>query len=171
MQSVYTLLFPVGMLIFIFIAFRKHLFKFTGTRHKTRIIYGLAVCCFLTVTLFIQFNADFATIWKSLFVGLVVSLPWIFYEKKSYEKNIVGSILVKRPKQRGLQLAVLFLFIIGLQLFYHSDIGEMVLNAKWPVLSICVAWAIAQTFLLYHVINIEKKIGSPLIEGSKNSSQ
>jgi hypothetical protein len=73
-QIIYSLIFFGGMFIFIFIAFRKNLYKFTGTRHKTRVIYGTALSIFLTSVLLFQFEINFPVIEKSLIVGLVISI-------------------------------------------------------------------------------------------------
>ncbi len=169
MQIIYSLIFFAGMLIFIFIAFRKNLYKFTGTRHKTRLIYGTAASIFLTSVLLFQFDINLSVIEKSLVVAIVISLPWIFYEKKRYAKKIVGTTLATKPQNRSMHLIWLVLFSVGLQLFYDSDIGRTVMNIKWPLLGLSFAWVIVQMFLLFYVSDIEKGLGSPIMEVSKRA--
>jgi hypothetical protein len=167
--SNYSLIFFVGMLIFIFIAFRKNLYKFTGTRHKTRVIYGTAASIFLTSVLLYQFDINSSVIGKSLIVGIVISLPWIFYEKKRYDKIIVGTTIATKPMKQSIHLLLLVLLSVGLQLFYDSDIGRMVSIAKWPLLGLSFAWVIVQIFLLYYFNRIEKKVGGPIMENNKSA--
>jgi hypothetical protein len=169
MPHVYTLLFPAGLLIFIFVAFRKNLYKFTGTKHKTRLIYGTAASIFMTSVLLFQFDLNLSVIGKSLIVAIAISLPWIFYEKNRYEKKIVGTTLATKPQNRSIHLLWLVLFSVGLQVFYDSDIGRMVMSTKWPLLGLGLSWVIVQIFLLYYVSGIEKKLGNPIMENSKTS--
>lgn len=165
MRPLYSVLFFGVLLVFIAFAFGKHLYDFSGTRHKTRAIYGLAISIFLTGTIVLQFGDKASVIGVSLLIGFIVALPWILYVKKKYKKKIVGTTLITKPR-RPMQLLWFILFCLGLMFFYDSDIGKTIINAKWPLLSLCFAWAIVQAYIVYYIAHIEKKIGSRIIEGS-----
>jgi hypothetical protein len=164
MWIINTSIFLFGILLFTFIAYRKGLYKSSGVLHRTRAIYGMAISLFLTIITVLQLMPSPIVIAGSIVLGVTIVIPWIFYLRANYKKRLIESRLYLRRKPHEYRYIWLVIVIVGFPLLFDSQIGQRLLNEKWPMLGLCCSWVLLQAYTLYYVSCIEKRIGKPIVE-------
>lgn len=160
----FSIVFALGLIIFLVFAYITKLYKFKGTKLKTRMNYALAVSIFFTVLWLLQTDGNMQIIGKGVIVGLLLSIPLCFYYKNWIEKRIKGTTIIYKRHQRLKSYLWLIPLLILYEMFVRQDIGKQILESKWPILGIFFSWFISQVFVLFYIIKIERKLGKPILE-------
>ena len=163
----FSIVFGLGLIVFLAIQYITKLYKFKGTKLKTRMNYALAVSLFFTVLSLLQTGGDLKIVEKGILLGLFLGVPLCFYYKNWTEKRIKGTTIFYKHHQRfkGFLWAILLLILFELfERFSHQDFWKRILEAKWLMLGIAFSWFISQVFVLLYVIKIEAKLGKSILE-------
>lgn len=163
----FSIVFAIGIVLFISFAFVARLHKFKGTRFKTRMNYGLGVSLFFTLLYLWQTDGKMQIIGKGLLLGAVLCVPFCLYSKRWIEKRIEGTTIFYKRKQYFRRLILLIPIAVLTMIFFHLHWGKQVLNARWPILGLCISWLISQFFILSYVAKLERKLGRPILEDQK----
>lgn len=146
-----------------FILFSK-LYKFQGTRLRVRMTYAMALSLFFTLYFLWQTQGNIYIIGRGILVGVVLFIPFSLYDKRWLDRKIEGTKIVYKRKRIYWNLLWVFLIIIVTQLLMTKHFFRAVLASTWPMLGMSFGWFLTQAYLLSHVIKIEKKLGTPILE-------
>ena len=158
------LLFLIVIIVFILLMSRAGLYKFQGTKHKSRIIYVTALGIFFS--LYFMWHADWnlSIITKGFLLSLILTPPIILYTKRWIRKRLEGTTLFY-PRNIHLRSWLWFMvFWICWGGFFRFRFGRQVLNAEWPILGLCFSWVISEVVSLLLVSKMEGKLGAPIME-------
>jgi len=167
MRLISLFLFPMAMIAFILIMTCAGLYKFKGTRLKTRMIYGLALSILFSLFFLCQSGGDIAIIGNGLFLGVILAPLSILYTRRWIEKRLDNGTVYYHRNHRARYWLWFIPFFICLQFLFHSEFGKQLLNAAWPVLGLCFSWVILQVYTLSYIIKLENKLGQPIMEDKK----
>jgi tetratricopeptide (TPR) repeat protein len=167
-QFIWYLIISVsGLIVFLVIIYVTKLYKFKGTKLKTRMNYALALSLFFTMLTLWQTGGEIQVIGKGFLLGCFLGVPLCFYYKKWTDSRIQGTKIFYKKGQRFRNLLWMIPLFILFQLFVHQDLGKKFLEAEWPMLGIVFSWFISQVFVLFYIIKIERKLGKPILEDEK----
>lgn len=158
----YTI-FGLGMLIFVVFAYHAKLYGFKGTKLRTRLIYGLGMSSFLTFIFLLQSNGDMQIIATGLGIGVIFSLPLYVISKKQIEKRVeVSTVYYKRrPNIQNILLAVIFISILFILFDKYQNFYTI---STVLGLGACFAAFLAHVVLINHVVQMEDRLDSPIME-------
>ena len=175
------IIFGLGMIALATFMYVGKLHKFKGTKLKTRISFGLGLSFCLALS-FLSLG-EMQGIGKSLLLGAVLCLPLCFYKKRWLKKRIEGTTIFYERKRylyykrkryfRNLLWAIpiIILFQILLLVGFRGRILEaaslIVLETTWLFLGVVFALFTSQVFLLFCVVKLERKLGTPILEDTK----
>ena len=162
--------FGLGMIAFLLFMYVGKLYKFKGTKLRTRMNYSLGFSLFLTLffTLFFLWQTDdkMHVIGKSLLLSAVLCVPSCFYSKRSIEKRIEGTTIFYKSKQYSRNLLSSVPISILLMIFFIY-FGKKIFEAAWPILGLSFTLFTTTVFLWFYVARLEKKLGSLILEDQK----
>ncbi|MEW5759202.1 MAG: hypothetical protein AB1779_00375 [Candidatus Thermoplasmatota archaeon] len=161
----------LGIVAFLIFAFFAKLFQLKGTKFKTRVIFGLAFCVYLTLIIFLIVlwltENVIQNIGRGIIFGVILSIPWLyFYYKIGWpEKRIKGGTLLydKRDIRRNV-LGVIVATPVVCVIMMLVGPTNLIFGYIWVMLALVIAWLISQIFLLFRVIRLESKLGASIIE-------
>jgi tetratricopeptide (TPR) repeat protein len=160
----YLIVSVSGLIIFLVIIYVTKLYKIKGIKLKTRMSYALVLSLFFTILALWQTGGEIQVIWKGLLLGCFLGVPFCLYYMKWIDSKLQGTKIFYEKGQRYKYLLWMIPLFILLRLFIRHDLGEKFLEAKWPMLGIVFSWFIAQVFVLFYIIKIERKLGKPIVE-------
>jgi tetratricopeptide (TPR) repeat protein len=163
----YLIISASGLIVFLVIIYVTKLYKFKGTKLKTRMNYALALSLFFTMLTLWQTGGELQVIGKGFLLGCFLGIPLCFYYKKWTDNKIHGTKIFYKKGQRFRNLLWVIPLSILFQLFVHQDLGKKFLEAEWPMLGIVFSWFISQVFVLFYIIKIERNLGKPILEDEK----
>lgn len=159
-----AMIFSVVMIGFLILILFTKLYKFQGTRLKTRMIYALTLSLFFTLYFLWQSQGNIEVVVRGILIGIVVFVPFSLFDKKRLDKRIEGTRIVYKKKNMYLNIFSVFAIIILMQLLATNNFIKAVIESTWPMLGVCIGWFLGQAYLLAHVIKLEKKLGGPIFE-------
>lgn len=159
--------FFIVMIFFILFTIVTKLYKFKGTKLKTRLNYGLMLSLFFTLFFLWLTAGDIRIILKGFALGVILGIPFCWYYKIWLRKKVEGTTIFykRRPYLRNL-LILIPLFII-FQILLHTNWGQIIFDAKWPILGISLSFFFSQAYILFYVIYVEKKLGTSILEDQR----
>lgn len=151
----------------LFMLFGAKLYKFKGTKLKTRVKY--AAVLFMSYTLIILWLSydQLQIIGKGLLLGAALSIPFYFYSKRWITKKIEGTTIFYKRKQFLRNLLWVVPVIILINLKEKINFMKQIFDVDWPILGILFACFITAVFTLSYIIKLERKLGSPILEDEK----
>jgi hypothetical protein len=164
MNLMSVFLFPIALIVFILIMSLSGLYKFKGTRFKTRLIYGLALSIFFALYSLWQIEGNLTTIGKGILLGIMLVPLSILYTRYWIEKRLKGGTILYARNYRLRSWLWFIPFFICLQFLFHSEVGKQLIDAKWPLLGLCFSWLIIQVFSLFYISRLEDKLGHAIME-------
>ncbi len=160
----FSIVFGLGIAVFLVIQYITKLYRFKGTKLKTRMNYALAVSLFFTILGLWQTSGSLQLIEKGILLGLFLSPLLCVYSKKWTESKIRDTTISYKKVQRIKRLFWTLPIVILSQFLLHQDLGRQFVEAKWPMLGIALSWFISQMFVMSYIIKLERASGKPILE-------
>jgi len=136
-----SIIFGLGMIALLTFAYVGKLYKFKGTKLKTRMSYALVfLFCFI---LYFLWQGEMQGIGKSLLLGAVLCIPLCLYKKRWLKKRIEGTTIFYKRKRslrrqflRTLSWAIPITILVPILVVVlpHVAFGERILEATWLIL-------------------------------------
>ncbi len=162
-----AIIFLTGMLAFLSLIIFAKLYKFKGTKLKTRMNYALALSLFFTLCFLSQTQGKAQIIGRGLILGAILSIPFCFYNKRWIDKKIEGTKIFYKMKRIYINALWTVLAVVIMQLLMLQDTGKKFISSIWPILGLCLAWFFSQVFIFFYVVKLERKLGVPILEDRK----
>jgi hypothetical protein len=169
------IIFGLGMISFVTFSYVAKLHKFKGTKLKTRMNYSLWVSIFFMLLFLWQSHGEIKVIVTSLLLGVVLSVPVYFSTKRWIEKRIEGTAIIYERDVYTRNLRRSYLWVIPLTIltliYVHTGFGEYVQQIIDVIgLGLGFSYFIANVFILFYIVRVERKLGVPILENNLNKS-
>ncbi len=161
------IIFFSGILVFLLLSILAKLYKFKGTKLKTRMSYALALSLFFALYFLWQTQGNVDIIGRGLFLGVVLSVPFCLYNKRWIDKKIEGTKIFYKMKKTYLNVLWAVLGIAMVELIMSQDTAKKIITSRWPVLGLCLAWFFSQVYIFFYVVKLERKLSTPILEDKK----
>ncbi len=119
-----AIIFFIGMLVFLSLAIFAKLYKFKGTKLKTRMSFALALSLFFTLYFLWQSQGNTQIISKGLVLGIILSVPFCFYNKRWIDNKIEGTKIFYKTKRTYLNILWAVLGVVIVQLLMLQDTAK-----------------------------------------------
>lgn len=159
-----SIIFAIGIIGFLSFVYFAKLYRFHGTKLKTRMNYALALSLFFLLLFLYQTEGQLQIIGKGFLLGVALSIPFCFYSKRWIDKKIEGSTIFYKNRQYVRSFLWGILIFILFQIFVHQEFGRQIIEDIWPILGLSFSWFVSQVFILFYIVKRERILGRPILE-------
>jgi hypothetical protein len=161
------IIFFSGILVFLLLTILTKLYKFKGTKLKTRMSYALALSLFFTLYFLWQTQGKAQIIGRGLILGMLLSIPLCLYHKRWIDNKIEGNKILYKMKKTYLNILWAVLGVVIVELLMSQDTGKQFMASIWPILGLCLAWFFSQVYIFFYVVKLERRLGVPILEDKR----
>ncbi len=129
--------------------------------------FALAMSLFMTLYFLWQTQGNTQIISRGLVFGIILSVPFCFYNKRWIDNKIEGTKIFYKTKKTYLNILWAVLGVVIVQLLMVQDAAKKIITSIWPIFGLCLSWFISQVFSFFYVIRLERKLGAPILEDKK----
>ena len=140
--------------------------RYAGKLFRDQMKYAFMVAIVLVAVLFVCLLAhgDVWGVLKAIVLGAVLIMPACWWTKRWIARHIDGNRVFFKHRSRFLYALTFSLTLTPAMLFGLSVGIERLSKVTWILVGFGFSWVVAQAYILNRVIELENKLGEPIIQ-------